>query len=85
MAIFNYGGQFLIWKLVTTIYLEVNTNSNPYASNLNVADAIDCNLNGLCDGHFLGSEITSEISDCTYFCRETKVNRFHKYNNLLYI
>jgi len=35
-------------------------------------DAIDCNLNGQCDGHFLGSEVTSDISDCIYFCRETK-------------
>ena len=78
----------MIWKLVTTICLEADTtviHSNPYVYNLNLADAIDCNLSGLCDGHFLGSEITSEISDCTYFCRETKVNRFHKYNNLLWI
>ena len=69
------------WKLVTTICLEADTkviHSNPYVSNPNVADAIDCNLSGLCDGHFLGSEITSDISDCTYFCRATKVNFFKR-------
>ena len=55
-----------------------------YLSNLNVVDAIDCNLNGQCDGHFLGSEVTSDISDCIYFCRETKVNQFQKSNNLIY-
>ena len=67
--------------VVTSICLEADTkviHSNPSVYNLNVEDAIDCYLlDGLCDGHFLGSEITSDISDCIYFCRETKVNRFH--------
>ena len=49
-------------------------HSNPCVYDLNVADAIDCNLSGLCDGHFLGSEVTSDVSDCIYFCRETQVN-----------
>ena len=36
--------------------------------------AIECNLNGLCEGHFLGSDITAELSDCIMFCRQVKVN-----------
>ena len=37
--------------------------------------AIECNLNGLCEGHFLGSQITLNISDCIFYCRQTKVNK----------